>query len=89
MYAMVCTRPDIAHVVGVVRRYMKNPGKEHWMEVKWILRYFRGTINQKLLFGGLNINIHRYFDANMASDRDNRRTIGYVFTIGGIAVSWV
>jgi len=29
MYAMVCTRPDIAHAVGVVSRYMKNPGKEH------------------------------------------------------------
>jgi hypothetical protein len=27
MYAMVCTRPDIAHVVGVVSRYMNNPGK--------------------------------------------------------------
>ena len=27
MYAMVCTRPDIAHAVGVVSRYMKNPGK--------------------------------------------------------------
>ena len=27
MYAMVCTRLDIAHVVGVVRRYMNNPGK--------------------------------------------------------------
>jgi len=29
MYAMVCTRPDIAHVVGVLRRYMSTPGKEH------------------------------------------------------------
>jgi hypothetical protein len=27
MYAMVFTRPDIAHVVGVVRKYMNNPGK--------------------------------------------------------------
>ena len=27
MYAMVCTRLDIAHVVGVVRRYMNNPFK--------------------------------------------------------------
>ena len=27
MYVMVCKRPDIAHAVGVVRRYMKNPGK--------------------------------------------------------------
>lgn len=30
MYAMVCTRPDISHAVGVVSRYMENPGKEHW-----------------------------------------------------------
>ena len=29
MYAMVFSRPDIAHVVGVVSRYMSNPGKEH------------------------------------------------------------
>ena len=34
MYAMVCTRPDIAHAMGVVSRYMNNPGKENWMAVK-------------------------------------------------------
>jgi len=34
MYAMVCTRPDIAHVVGVVSRFMSNPGREHWEAVK-------------------------------------------------------
>ena len=27
MYAMVCTRPDIAHAVGVVSRFMSRPGK--------------------------------------------------------------
>ena len=25
MYAMVCTRPDIAHVVGAISRYMSHP----------------------------------------------------------------
>ena len=29
MYAMVCTRPDIAHVVGVVSKFMSRPGKQH------------------------------------------------------------
>jgi hypothetical protein len=29
MYAMVSTRPDISHAVGVVSRFMANPGKEH------------------------------------------------------------
>jgi hypothetical protein len=48
MYAMVCTRPDIAHAEGFVRRYMNNPGKEHWEEIKWILRYLRGTSTHAL-----------------------------------------
>ena len=29
MYATVCTRPNIAHVVGVVRRYMSYLGTKH------------------------------------------------------------
>ena len=29
MYAMVCTRPDISHAVGVVSRFLANPGKAH------------------------------------------------------------
>ena len=48
MYEMVYTRADIAHAVGVVSRYMNNPGKENWMAVKWILRYLRGATNQAL-----------------------------------------
>ena len=48
MYEMVCTRPNIAHALGVVSRYMKNPGKEHWMALKWIIRYLKGTTNQAL-----------------------------------------
>ena len=34
MYAMVCTRPDIAHAVGVVSRFMSRSGKQHWEAVK-------------------------------------------------------
>ena len=34
MYAMVCTRPDIAHAVGVLSRFMSKLGKEHWPAVK-------------------------------------------------------
>ena len=60
------------------------------MAVKWILRYLRGTTNQALCFGGSNIALQGYVDADMVGDRDNRRsTTGYVFTIGGTKVSWV
>ena len=34
MCAMVCTRLGIAHVVGVMRRYVNNLGKEYWTIIK-------------------------------------------------------
>eukprot|EP00253_Pinus_taeda_P004363 PITA_04363 len=34
MYAMVCTRPDITHAVGVLSKFMPKPGKEHWTTAK-------------------------------------------------------
>eukprot|EP00253_Pinus_taeda_P003064 PITA_03064 len=90
MYARVYTRPDIAHAVGVVSRYMNNLGKEHWMVVKWILRYLKGTTDQALCFGGSNISLQGYVDADMVGDKDNRRsTTGCVFTVGATVVSWV
>jgi len=29
MYAMVCTRPDLAYAAIVVSHYMHNPAKDH------------------------------------------------------------
>jgi hypothetical protein len=90
MYAMVFTRPDIAHVVGIVSMYMNNPGKEHWEEVKWILMYLKGTATHALCFGGSNTILQRYVASDIESDKDRRRsTTGYVFTIGGTTVSWI
>jgi hypothetical protein len=40
MYAMVCTRPNISHAVGVLSRYMSKPGKEHWTTVKRVFQVF-------------------------------------------------
>ena len=37
MYIMVSTKPNIAHAVAVVSRFMSNLGKKHWAVVKWIL----------------------------------------------------
>jgi hypothetical protein len=89
MYAMVCTRPDIAHAIGVVSRFLSNPGKEHWRAVKWILRYLRGTSNLCLCFGDGKPVLDGYTDADMAGDIDSRKsTSGYLITFAGGAVSW-
>ena len=50
MYAMVCSRPNIAHAVSLVSRYMSNTGKGHWEALKWLLRYLKCTSNVCLLY---------------------------------------
>ena len=90
MHAMVCTRPDIAHAVGVVSRYMANPGKEHWEAVKWLLRYLRGTSSTLLCFGKGKVTLQGFVDADLGGDVDSSKsTSGYIYTIGGTAVSWM
>ncbi|KAE8703180.1 BTB/POZ domain-containing protein [Hibiscus syriacus] len=90
MFDMICTRPDIAQAVGVVSRYMANPGKEHWNTLKRILRYIKGTSNVALCYGGSNLLINGYVDSDYARDLDkSKSTTGYVFKITGGAVSWV
>ncbi|KAJ9564759.1 hypothetical protein OSB04_000725 [Centaurea solstitialis] len=43
MYAMLCTRPDVAYSISVTSRYQHNPGEPHWVVVKNILQYLRRT----------------------------------------------
>ena len=89
MYAMVCIRPDIAHAMGVVSRFMSRPGKQHWEAVKWILRYLKGSSDTFLYFTGASLKLQGYVDADFAGDIDSRKsTIGFVVTLGGTAISW-
>ncbi|GJY94992.1 zinc finger, CCHC-type containing protein, partial [Tanacetum coccineum] len=59
MYAMTCTRPDIAFVVGKLSRYTSNPGTQHWQAIQRI-----------------------------SNTEDNSSTSGWVFLLGGGAISW-
>ncbi|KAK1618191.1 hypothetical protein QYE76_023708 [Lolium multiflorum] len=52
MYAMLCTRPDIAHAVSLTSRYQSDPGMEHWTAVKNILKYLKRTKDMFLCYGG-------------------------------------
>ncbi|KAH9722963.1 Integrase catalytic domain-containing protein [Citrus sinensis] len=83
-------RSDIAQAVGAVSRYMANPGGEHWITVKRILRYIRGTSDVALCYGGSEFTVRGYVDSDFAGDLDKRKsTTGYVFTLAGATVSWV
>ncbi|KAH9681570.1 Integrase catalytic domain-containing protein [Citrus sinensis] len=92
MYAMVCTRADIAYAVSLVSRFMSDPGKEHWDAVKWIMRYLRGTPYHGLMYGRSKQNdnsIVGYVDSDFAGDLDGRKSIsGYLFMVNGRLISW-
>ena len=89
MYAMICTRPDIAFAVGVVSRYMSNPGKKHWEAVKGIMRYLNGTRKLCICFGRNGACVFGYTGADYAGDMDKRRSTScYVFMFTGGVVSW-
>ncbi|GAA0186405.1 hypothetical protein LIER_33693 [Lithospermum erythrorhizon] len=78
MYAMICTRPDIASSVGIVSRFLARLGKKHCERVKWILRYFKGTLETSICFGdGENI-LKSYTDADMAFDIDSKRSTSHI-----------
>jgi hypothetical protein len=90
MFAMICTRPDIAQAVRAVSRYMANPGIEHWNTIKRILRYIKGTSNVALYYGGLEFSVRGYVDLDFVGDLEKRKsTTGYVFIIAEGAMSWV
>ena len=76
MYAMVCTRPDLAYVVSMVSRFLNQPQKEHWKAVKRIFRYLKGTIDVGLIYGSYSdCCLTGYSDADFATDLDERRPL--------------
>jgi hypothetical protein len=60
------------------------------MAVKRIFRYLQGTLQMKLQFGATpSKEVLGYYDANWGGDLEDRRsTTGFVFMIGGGAISW-
>ena len=51
MYAMVCTRLDIAHAMGVLSRYMSKT-EDHWKTINRVFRYLCGTTSYGLFYQG-------------------------------------
>nr|GFB24770.1 hypothetical protein [Tanacetum cinerariifolium] len=50
MYAVRCTRSDVAFAQNMTSRFQQNMGEEHWTAVKNILKYIRNTKNTGYVF---------------------------------------
>nr|GFA61169.1 hypothetical protein [Tanacetum cinerariifolium] len=49
MYAVRCTKPDVAFSQNITSRFQQNPGQPHWTVVKTILKYLRNTKDMFLI----------------------------------------
>ena len=90
MYAQICTRPDIAFVVGVLGRFQSDPGLDHWRAAKKVLRYLQGTQDYMLTYSRSDsLEVVGYTDSDFAGCPDSKRsTSGYIFLLANGAVSW-
>ncbi|CAH1444067.1 unnamed protein product [Lactuca virosa] len=89
MYLMSCTRPDLAFAISRLSRYTSNPSAEHWKCIKRLLQYLRYTHNYGLHYTRYPEVIEGYSDVNWISNiKDSKSTSGFLFTLGGGAISW-
>ena len=90
MYAQVCTRPDIAYIVGMLGRYLSNPGKDHWIATKRVMRYLQRTKDYILTYRKSDqLEIIGYSNSDFTGCRDSMKsTSGYIYLLVGGAISW-
>lgn len=90
MYLSVSTRPDISYAVSSLARFSSKPTQRHWVALKRLLRYLKGTTKHGILYKreGPSACIG-FSDADWAGDTNDRKsTSGYMFMINGGAISW-
>ena len=89
MYAMLCTRPDLACGVSVVSQFLEKPKDTHIELVKHILKYVAGNLDKKLVYkSDGDILLKGYVDASYANETGYKSRTGYGFLLGGSLISW-
>ena len=92
MYPMLATQPDLAYAVAALGCHAATPGPDHQHALEHVFRYLQATANYQLVLGRSATSVPTllsYADSDWASNiNDCKSTSGYVFTMGGGAVSW-
>ena len=89
MYLKNWTRPDVAYAVSKLSKYTSNPNDDHWTALLRVVGYVSKIREYALKYRKYLHVLERYSDANwIAYSDESKSTSGYVFTLGGAAVSW-
>jgi hypothetical protein len=88
LFISVCTRPDIAHAVNVLTRFMQKPTMMHWKGLMHVCRYLYHSKDWGITYGA-GQGIVSYTDAGYANcPTTAKSTSGYVTLVAGGAVDW-
>jgi hypothetical protein len=93
MYSMLCTRPDTAFVVSQMSQHNASPTDLHSSTAKRAFRYLNATPTLGITYDGSRSNgklkLEGYSDADFAASQSRRSMMGYIFKLGGGAVTWM
>jgi hypothetical protein len=82
-------KTNIAFVVGKLSKYTSNPSSQHRQAIQMVLKYLKKTMEYSLSYPGYLSVLEGYTDASWISNtEDNSSTSGWVFLLGGGAISW-
>ena len=82
-------RPDIAYAVNRLSKYTSSLGAMHWQGITRVLKYLCFTRDYGFHYTRYPTILEGYSDSNWISNvKDSKSHSGYVFTLGGGAVSW-
>ena len=89
LYSMPCCVPNLFCVpchISLARGYNSDPGVDHWIAVKIILRYLERTKEMFLGYGGdKEFVVKGYIDASFDTDPDDSESqSGYILKVGAI-----
>lgn len=86
---LTITRLELSFAVNQACQYMHSPTMGHFVAVKHIMRYVKGTFTNGLHFNYSSFTLIAYTDSNWASDpTDRRSTSGYCINLGSNLISW-
>nr|GFA19507.1 zinc finger, CCHC-type [Tanacetum cinerariifolium] len=90
MYAMTSTRSDIAYAVRKLSRYTSNLSTHHWHAIIKVLKYLKKTMDYGFSYVGFPSVLKGSSDASwITNSEDHTSTNGWVFLLGGGAISCV
>ncbi|CAI7900984.1 unnamed protein product [Closterium sp. NIES-54] len=92
MYAMVCTRPDLAYLVSVLAWFVGigRHDEDHSKAAMRVLHYLQCTQDNALILGGMDPPVLTGFSKSSWADArpDHRRSQGYDFSLESGLISW-